>query len=803
MAALVAGRSNRLVGASVKRKEDPRFLRGRGSFVDDLARPGMLHAAFFRSDLAHGRLKFLEVSEAAKMPGVVGVFTAAEFAPYLRPLVAKNSNSSYQASEIPILARDKVIFAGQPVAIVVAESRHEAEDGVDTIRAEYDPLPPVLDLETATGPDLPLVHDKVRGNSYNYFHVVHGDIDAAFANADLVVEMEFRHGRCAAVPLEGRVVLADWDPLTNTISVWTSHQAPHLFRTGVAEVFGVGESEVRVISPDVGGGFGVKLAFYPEDVAVIVGSRLVGRPVKWTCDRREDLMTTMQGREQIHQIRAAATNDGRILGVKAIIRASNGAYAIWPFTAGLDSGQASENVPGPYNIAAYEREVYAVATNKAPMGPYRGVGRIAACFSIERTIDEIAYRLELDPIEVRRRNVVRTYPHTTIAGLEFESGSSAETLDQMEQLLNLPQLRREHVRLRKENVYRGVGLAAIVEHSSLGPKYFAARGGNMALSFETACVRVEPDGNITLLVGTHSHGQGHETTFAQIIADEFSVGIDKVSVRFGDTAAGSYGLGTWASRSLVFVSGAATLASRDVKSRMIKIAAHILKRPEHELVHADGAVMVANDSSQQISLQEIARIANLRSDRLPEELDAGLEATRRYRAPDPGTFSNSLHAAIVEVNVRTGAVAILRYVVIEDCGALVNPLVVDGQIIGGVAQGIGQALLEEAHYDVGGQPTAATLADYLVPTASDIPRIEIHHRETPSPHTLGGFKGMGEGGAVNPPAAIANAVTDALRPFGVRVNHLPITPEWIAMTVAHSRAGKSGQREVGSTEKRR
>jgi aerobic carbon-monoxide dehydrogenase large subunit len=789
MTAPLAGRSNRLVGSSVRRKEDPRLLRGRGSFVDDLARPGMLHAAFFRSDLAHGRLKLLEVNEAAKIPGVVGVYTATELAPYLRPLIAKNSNASYQPSEIPILAREKVIFAGQPVAIVVAESRHEAEDGVDAIRAEYEPLPPVLDVEAATALGAPLVHDNVRCNAYNHFHVVHGDIDSAFAKADLIIEMDFRHGRCAAVPLEGRVVLADWDPLTNTINVWTSHQAPHLFRTGIAEVFGVGVSEVRVVSPDVGGGFGVKLAFYPEDVATIAASRLVGRPVKWMCDRREDLITTIQGREQIHQIRAAATNDGRILGVKATIRASNGAYAIWPFTAGLDSGQASENVPGPYNIAAYEREVYAVATNKAPMGPYRGVGRIAACFSIERTIDEIAHRLGLDPIEVRRRNVVRTYPHTTIAGLQFESGSSAETLDQMEQLLNLPQLRRENAKLRKENVYRGVGLAAIVEHSALGPKYFAARGGNMALSFETACVRVEPDGRITLLVGTHSHGQGHETTFAQLVADEFSIGIDKVSVRFGDTAAGSYGLGTWASRSLVFVSGAATLASRDVKSRMIKIAAHVLKRPEHELVHADGAVMVASNNSQQVSLQEIARIANLRGDQLPEELDTGLEATRRYRAPDPGTFSNSLHAAVVEVDVRTGAVAILRYVVIEDCGTLVNPLIVDGQIIGGVAQGIGQALLEEAHYDSGGQPTAATLADYLVPTAGDIPRIEIHHRETPSPHTLGGFKGMGEGGAVNPPAAIANAVTDALSPFGVRVNHLPITPEWIAMMVAGSRAG--------------
>jgi aerobic carbon-monoxide dehydrogenase large subunit len=790
MTAPPAKRTNRLVGAAVRRKEDPRLLRGRGNFVDDLRRPGMLQAAFFRSDVAHGHVKSVDVNVAKAVPGVIGVFTAEDFGPLLRPLIAHSRNPSYQSSEIPILARSKVIFVGQPVAIVIAESRHEAEDGVDAICATYEPLPPVLDVDDAITEDAPQIHETVRGNAYNHFHLVHGDMNKAFATADFVLDLEFRHGRCAGVPLEGRAILADWDPLANSVNVWISHQAPHLFRTGVAEIFGIGESDIRVISPDVGGGFGVKLAFYPEDAATIAASRLVGRPVKWLSDRREDLVTTIQGREQIHRISAAATKDGRILGIRATIRASNGAYAIWPYTAGLDSGQASENVPGPYDFPAYERDVWAIATNKAPMGPYRGVGRIAACFSIERTIDEIARHVGLDPLEVRRRNVARTYPFTTVAGLQFESGSSAETLDQMEQILDLPSLRREHAELRKRGVYRGVGFAAIVEHSSLGPKYFAARGGNMALSFETACVRVEPDGRITLIVGTHSHGQSHETTFAQIVADEFGVGLDEVSVRFGDTAVGSYGLGSWASRSLVYVSGAAGLACQDVKNKMIKIAAHVLKRQEHELVHTDGAVTVASDRSQQLTLREIAHIANLRSDHLPDEVDPGLEATRRYRAPDPGTFANSLHAAVVEVDVETGAITILRYLVIEDCGTLVNPLVVDGQIIGGVAQGIGQALLEDAHYDVQGQPVATTLADYLLPTASDVPRIEIYHRETPSPHTFGGYKGMGEGGAVNPPATLANAVTDALSPFGVKVNHVPITPDWVVMAVARARSAR-------------
>jgi carbon-monoxide dehydrogenase large subunit len=780
-------RTNRLVGASLRRKEDPRFLRGRGNYVDDLRRPGMLHAAFFRSDIAHGLLKSVDVADALKVPGVLGVFTAHEIGPMLQPLIARNSRPSYHESEVPMVARDKVIYVGQPIAIVVAETRHEAEDGVDAIRAEIEALPPVLDIKEATRPGAPNVHPAVPGNAYNHFSLVQGDIEKAFAQADFVIDFEFSHGRIAGVPLEARVTLAEWDAMMQEVSVFTSNQAPHIFRTGLAEVFGLKESSVRVVAPDVGGGFGVKLGVYPEDALVVAAARLVGRPVKWMCDRREDLLTTLQSREQIHRICTAVRNDGRILGVRVEIRASNGAYAMWPFTAGLDSGQASENVTGPYDIAAYERDVYAVVTNKCPMGPYRGVGRIAACFGIERTIDEIALRLGLEPLEVRRRNVIRNYPYQTVAGLTFESGSSAEALDVAERALDLPKLRREHAKLRKRGIYRGVGFAALVEHSALGPRYFESRGGDKSLSYETATLRAEPDGQVTLIVGTHSHGQGHETTFAQVAADELGLSVDQVTVRFGDTAVAPYGLGTWASRSLVYAGGATILACGEVKRKAIAIAAHMMERPAEALDYVDGAVVVRGDPSRQMSFSEIAKVAYHQAQKLPDDIDPGLEATRRYRAPDPGSFSNSLHAAVVEVDIRTGAVAILRYVVVEDCGRVVNPLIVDGQVIGGIAQGIGQAFLEEAHYDENGQPTATTLADYLLPTASDIPRIEIHHIESPSPHTLGGFKGTGEGGAVNPPAALANAITDALTPFGVKVDRLPITPEWIALQVAKAR----------------
>ena len=781
-------RPNKLIGARVRRREDPKFLRGRGRYTGDMRPPGMLHVAFFRSDVPHANITAVRVEAAQEVPGVVGVFAAEDISRLVRPISVEVTMPGYQGCDYPVLGRDKVCFVGQPVAAVVARSRYEAEDGADAIIAEYDPLPPVLDIDRASEPGSATIHPSVPDNLFNHFTLAEGDLEGAFAQADHLVELEIRNGRCAQVPLENRIVIAEWDELYGELAVTVSHQAPHLFRTGLAEFLELAESRIRVVSPDVGGGFGGKLTVYPEDLVTCALSRLVGKPVCWTCDRREDLLTTMQGREQVHRIRAAVDNDGRVRGVRVTIKASNGAFPIWPMSAGLDSGQASENVTGPYDIPNYERDVYAVATNKAPMGPYRGVGRVAACFAIERMMDEIGHRLGLDPLEVRRRNVVREYPYVTPTGLRFESGSSAEALDQMERLLDLSDLRKEHETLRASGVYRGVGFAAIVEHTALGPDEVSRKGIDMVLGMESACVRVEPDGTITAIMGTHSQGQGHETTFAQVIADELGIPLEGVKVRFGDTSVAPYGLGTWASRSLVYGGGAAILASRDVMAKAVRIAAHVLELAPESLVYRDGAVTVRDTAATTITLEEIARIANHRANRLPDDIDPGLEATRRYRAPDPGSFSNALHAALVEVNVRTGAVDILRYIVIEDCGTVVNPTIVEGQLHGGIAQGIGQALYEHAVYDEDGHPRAVTLADYVIPVASSMPRMEIHHRESPSPHSIGGFKGMGEGGAVNPPAAIANAVTDALKPFGIKVNHTPIQPGWIVDAVSAAQA---------------
>jgi carbon-monoxide dehydrogenase large subunit len=780
---------NKLIGARMRRREDPRFLQGKGQYVDDLRRPGMLHMAFVRSEAAHAKITSVDVEGAREVPGVVAVYTHDDLAGITLPILAKSNLPSYQMAETPVLAGDKVRYVGEPIAAVVANSRYEAEDGAEAVFVEDEPLPAIITLEQALADGAPAIHDSIPDNRFNHFEVPAGDTARVFAEADWIYEAEYRNGRVCPVALEPRATMAEWDPTGSQLTVWASSQTPHLLRTGLAEFLQIPESSIRVISPDVGGGFGSKMIVYVEDLVVCAAARLTGRPVKWTADRREDLLTAMHGREQIHRIQAAVSNEGRVEGVKVEIVASNGAHAIWPLTAGLDSGQASENVTGPYDIPHYDRDVTAVVTNKTPMGPYRGVGRVMACFTMERTMDEIARSLGLEPLEVRRRNVVRSYPHTTAAGLVFESGSSAESLDQMEELLDLKAFRAEQEALREQGIYRGVGLAAIVEHNSLGPKEVSQKGIDMVLGMETAVVRAEPDGGLTLIVGTHSHGQGHETTFAQVVADQFGLPAESVQVRFGDTAIAPYGLGTWASRSLVYAGGAAIRACQDVKEKALRIAAHHLEASLDDLQLADGKVTVAGSPSVSMTFAEIARIANHRPHELPEEIEPGLESTRRYRAPDPGTFSNSLHATVVEVDVQTGMVKLLRWLVIEDCGTIVNPMIVDGQVHGGVAQGIGQALLEEAYYDEDGQPLATTFMDYIVPGFNEVPNMEVHHIETPSPLTEGGFKGMGEGGAINAPAAVANAVTDALMPFGIRVNHTPIAPDWIVRTVAEARRG--------------
>jgi aerobic carbon-monoxide dehydrogenase large subunit len=779
--------SPRAVGARVLRREDPRFLTGQGRYVSDVELPGMLHAAFVRSPLAHARVAEIDRARALELPGVVAVLTVHDLDGLARPLRARKSSPGYYECDTEILARDKVRFTGDQVALVVAESRYLAEDGAEAVEVEYEPLQPVLTLEQALADGAPAIHDEVPGNRFNRFETETGDVPGAFASADHVVELEIRQQRYTAVALEGRTAVAAYDPASGQLTAWLSSQVPHIARTGLARHLDLQEARVRVIAPDIGGGFGPKCVLYPEDVAVCAAAIKLGRPVKWVGDRVEDLQSTLHGREAVSRIRAAASAEGRVLAVSVELTTSNGAYAPWPYTAALDSGQASENVTGPYDIPCFARSVHAVVTNKAPMGPYRGVGRVVACLSIEGVMDEVARRAGLDPLEVRRRNLVRDFPHETAAGLVFESGDYVAMLDLLERTIGWQRLRAENEAVRAQGLCRGLGVALVVEHSAYGPQSLASRDLDMTLAYDTSSVRMEPDGTVRVAVGLHNHGQGHETTIAQIAADELGIPAGDIEVVYGDTAVVPYGLGTWASRSTVCSGGATVLAAGDLCRRILELAADMLEASPDDLVVADRIVSVRGTPSRSVTVADVARRASHEPHLLPPGIEPGLEFTRRFVAPDPGTFSSSAHAAQVEVDVETGEISILSYVVVEDCGTVVNPTIVEGQVHGGVAQGIGGAAYEHLVYDDEGSLVTTSLMDYLLPGATEVPAIRVEHLESPSPHVPGGFKGMGEGGAINAPAAIVGAVNDALSRFGIVATHTPLTPDWIATAVRAAR----------------
>lgn len=774
----------RALGARVLRREDARLVTGHGRYVSDVNVPGLLEAAFVRSTRAHALIRATDTTAARGSPGVVAVLVADDLDGVALPLRARNGSPGYSECDMPILARDKVRLAGEPVALVVADSRYRAEDAAQLVEVDYEELEPLLSIDAALADSAPAIHDEVPDNLFNRFETETGDVTGAFDAADELVEVEIRQQRYCATPMEARVAIASFDRSTGELTAWLSSQIPHIARTGLAKHLQMPENKVRVIAPDMGGGFGCKVVLYPEDVAIAAASRLLGRPLKWVSDRGEDLHATTHGREQMHRLRAAATSEGRVLAVSSELYAANGAYAPWPYSASLDSGQASENVTGPYDIQTYARKVRAVVTNKAPMGPYRGVGRVIACLGMERAMDDLADRLGMDPLEIRRRNLVREFPYTTAVGLRFESGDYAEMLDLLEDAIEWKRLREENDELRSKGVYRGLGVALAVEQSAYGPQALAARKLELTLGYDSAAIRVEPDGRVRVAVGLHNHGQGHETTIAQIAASELGISAEDIEVVWGDTELVPYGLGTWASRSTICSGGATILASRDIKEKVLRLAADVLEANAGDLQLADGWISVRGTPSRGVSFREIAHRALFDPDLLPEGEEPGLETTRRFVPPDPGTFASSAHAAHVELDPETGAVKVLRYVVAEDCGTVVNPMIVEGQVQGGVAQGIGGALYEHLVYDEAGNLVSGSFMDYLIPTACELPDIHISHLESPTPFVPGGFKGMGEGGAVNSPATIVSAVNDALRPFGVTANHTPITPEWVVAALA-------------------
>ncbi|OGK95726.1 MAG: hypothetical protein A2W08_07345 [Candidatus Rokubacteria bacterium RBG_16_73_20] len=773
--------ATKYIGQRITRREDRRFLTGRTNYVDDIRLPRTVHAAFVRSQEAHAEVLSVRTERALAHRGVFGVLTSEEAALVSRPIRCDSTFPEWKGTEFPVLAWPRVRFVGEAVAIVAAVDRYTAEDAAELVDVEYRPLPTVADLETAAEPGSDLIHEAWGDNLFIDRKGKVGDVDGAFAQADLVFERTYRTHRHTGFPLEGRACIADYNPATGTLTLYSATQIPHLVRTGLADTLGLSENMVRVIAPDVGGGFGIKAHLFPEEMAVALLSMRLGRPVKWIEDTREHLAASIHAREHVHRVKIAVTRDGTVLGIKADLLVDAGAYSVWPWTASMDVGMATNMILGPYRIRNYEFRARAVATNKCPLGPYRGVGRPSAAFTIERAMEDIARELGIDPVEMRLKNYVPddAYPYITATGMTYDSASLQASLKKASEVVGYADFRREQARARAEGRYLGIGFGTYIEQTAHATQEFIKRGVPIVFGYDSVCVAVDPGGKVSVDSSLHSHGQGHETTFAQVVAERLGVPLADVRVRFGDTQSAPYGMGTFASRSAVLGGGAAWKAADIVRANILKIAANVMEAAPEDLDLSEGVIQIKGSPQHRMTVAEIARIAYHRPEKLPADLmPADLTSIQSYDAPPGyGTWTNSAHAAIVEVDRDTGFLRILRYVVIEDCGVMINPLIVEGQVHGGVAQGIGGALLEHLVYDERAQLLSATLVEYLLPTAQTTPSIEVHHLQTPSPYTIGGFKGMGEGGAIAPLPALANAVSDALAPLGVSVDALPLSPD--------------------------
>ena len=779
----------RLVGARVARREDPRLLTGQGSYVDDHRPARMLYAAFLRSPHAHARIRRLDAAAALALPGVAAVLTGEDIARSSKPVRAASKTPNVKTTSYPPLALGKVRHVGEAVAMVAAESRYVAEDAVEHIVVEYEPLPVVRDVESALDPASPVLHDEAETNLLVSREFARGDVDAALAGAAVVVRERFRFRRHTPVCMENRGCLAEYATASGALTLRSSAQCPGLIRDVLSDLLDMPEHLIRVIATDVGGGFGAKASLYPEEIATCVMARRLGRPVKWIGDRREDLLATTHAWDEIVDAELGLNQDGAIVGLRAEVTVDVGGYSIYPWTAAIEPVQTISFLPGPYRVPTYRGRTRGVATNKAPLGPYRGVGRPPAVFVIEGLVDRAARRLGLDPTEIRLRNFIRDedFPYKSPSGIVWDRSSFTESLRRAREALDYEAARDEQARARAAGRWVGIGIASYVELTGIGSAIPVSPGMPVSTGIEAATIRFDPAGKVTAVFGVASHGQGLETTLAQIVADEVGVPIEDVRVVHGDTDASPYGTGTYASRSLVLAGGAAILAGRSVREKMLVIAGHLLEADPADVTLADGRYAVRGMPDRSVTVRQIARAAYGGAKQLPKGLEPGLEATRFYD-PYYGTASNATHAAMIEIDRATLEVKTLRYVVVEDCGRMVNPLIVDGQVHGGVAQGIGAALLEEIVYDDEGQLLSGTLMDYVVPSACEIPTMEVHHVETPSPVALGGFRGMGEGGTIGAPAAIANAVADALAPLQIEIAELPVTPERLFRLIGKARA---------------
>ena len=789
--------TTRAIGARIPRNEDPRLLRGLGCYVDDVHPPGVLHGVSLRSPHAHARVVRIDATAARRQPGVHLVLMAADLGELNQPapLLIPHPTLTHPRTQRP-LAAEEVRFVGEPVAFVVADDRYLAEDAAALIEVDYEPLPAVVDLATALAPGGPRVHADVPDNRAARFRQTVGDADGAIARAHRVLRERLTIERSCGSPIEARGVVAEWDARRRTLRVWDSTQAALPVKNGLARMFGLPEFDVDVIVPDVGGGFGTKIMlFFPEEILVPHAAMVLGRPVKWTEDRREHLIAANQERGQIHDVEVGIDAEGRILGLRDRFVHDAGAYTPYGIVVPIIT---STQLPGPYRLRNYAVEFEVAYTNTAIVTPYRGAGRPHGVFVMERTIGLIARELSLEPAEVRRRNFIQPDEFPWDVGLTFQDGAPtrydsgnypaglAMALDR----IDVTDFRRRQAEARTHGRHLGLGIGCYVEGTGIGP-------------YEGAHVRVEPSGKVLVATGLTSQGQGHATTFAQIAAASLGCDPADVSVITGDTTRFNFGAGTYASRGIVTSGSAVHKTSLAVREKILRLAAGLLEVSPHDLELADGRARVRGAPGRELTLGALATVANpIRYAYGKESSDAalrlvkpregpvlldgeepGLEA-RGYYAPPHATFASGCHAAIVEVDLATGNLRFLRYVVQHDCGTMVNPTIVEGQIRGGVAQGIGGAFYERIVYDPAGQPLTASFMDFLIPTAAEIPEVEITHLETPSPLNPLGVKGVGEAGAIPVPALVAEAIDDALAPLGLRVREMPLNPDRLRALIA-------------------
>ncbi|MBI4634880.1 MAG: xanthine dehydrogenase family protein [Candidatus Rokubacteria bacterium] len=774
-------------GAAVRRREDPRFLRGEARFVDDVRLPGLLHAAFLRSPHAHARITAIRTAAAVAMPGVVRVFTFADLERWMKPLPLFGAPPPGLAAAVRFeirqtpqyaLCRDRARYVGEAVAMVVADSRYRAEDAVERIEADWEPLPAAVDMLATAEAGAPLVHPEWGTNLAVGFSLAIGDADGAFAAADLVVEDTFHIQRYVGMPLEPRGVVAVWDRRDGTLTTWNSTQVSHFVQQGLASTFDLPPHKVRVIAPDLGGGFGTKCSGYAEDALVPIAAMLLGRPVKWTEDRREHMMAAAHARHQTHRIALAAMRDGTILALRDRVWLDLGAYNVWGIVLPYNT---VAHLVGPHRIRNMRVDFQAVVTHKTPNAPYRGAGRPEAVFAMDRVVDCLARELGMDPADVRRRNYLREdelpwelpMPYRDGNPLVYDSGNFLGALEAVLAAAGYEEFRREQARLRAQGVYRGVGISGYVEGTAVGP-------------YEGASVKLDLQGRVVVATGAVSSGQGHETSLAQIAADALGVPLDWVTVIGGDTATVPFGIGTFASRSAVTAGNSVADAVRQVRDKLATAAANLLEAAPGDIEIEDGRASVRGAPDSAVPLGRVVQ-ASIPTFAKPGVASPDFEASAYHHVPTV-TYASAVHVAQVEVDIGTGHVRLLRYVVAHDCGRVINPLIVEGQVHGGVAQGVGGGLFEEMVYDDAGQLLTGTLMDYLLPTAMELPPIETVHLEYPSPRNPLGVKGLGEGGAISPPAAIANAIDDALLPFGVRLRETPASPARILALLEARRA---------------